>query len=146
MTDKVSKSYELLLGEEVKWFVTLSGSPYTCDLKLYRVQHCDDDVPMYLIKGHTSSDEVTPWSEEVSEPIVDGFIKWDGCSDFKYAATHFCGDIQDHIMFHEAIQASLVLAHRLLTSADWNPPDSDGPYDFKEVVRCPQGLVINEDD
>lgn len=136
MVDKVSKSYELLLEGDVKWFVTLSGSPYVCDVKLYRVERFDEnEVPTYRIKGHKGSSDVTPWSEEVSEPIVEGYIKWDGCSKLSYTSRHFCNDIQDHIQFHEAIQATLSLAHRLLTSADWNPPDSDGPYDFKEIVR-----------
>lgn len=117
------KRYELCLNDEVAWFVVLDGSNISCGFKLYQVRYLDEnDRPLYLVKG--SGDEA-PWSEEKSEAIVTGFIKWDGCSEATYGRFHFCDDMVSYVQLHEAVLSALRLAHSFL-DADWEPPPNVG--------------------
>ena len=47
-------------------------------------------------------EEILEHSEFSEEPVIIGFIKWDGCMEFNYN-THYCG-IQNAIQFLELMK------------------------------------------
>lgn len=46
--------------------------------------------PSFRKKG---SDSMGDWTENIAEaqPDIEGWIKWDGCSDITFRDSHFCG-------------------------------------------------------
>lgn len=108
-----------------KWLVKLDHTDHTCDFALYRVRDENglgmDEVPLFLPKGHTSTRDARPWDYN-SAPILEGWLKWDGCVEFSMPRHHFCDVAVDFDYLHEATQALLRLAHAgLKDRREWSP-------------------------
>lgn len=67
------------------------GKTYACHFWLFEVEAWDHPSGQcnYLIRDSAGM-EWTPHLDE-TDPIADGFIKWDGCHELSMDQMHFCG-------------------------------------------------------
>lgn len=73
-------------GFRLRWDV----NHYCADVSAFEIVARVEGNPQFNRKGATS------WPDNVDEigdaqPYLSGFVKWDGCSDFDFFETHFCG-------------------------------------------------------
>ena len=63
-------------GFTVKWVV----EDHWADIEVYEITAIDDDGNLYPKKDYTSSEQLVRNIED-AETYLEGFIKWDGCSE-----------------------------------------------------------------
>lgn len=112
-----------------KWLIRLKSSgAHWCNFTIYSVTYTLEGVQHFLPKRWKSSpDDAVPWTTD-AEFTVDGFIKWDGCTEFN-ATDHFCNGPESYAELHTVIQLMLKAAHSLMLSLkternaglDWEP-------------------------
>ena len=105
--------HEIWMTGVFKWKEDISDDAtrqcYNFNFYLYEIVGFSDDgtgewtKPSYKIKGAMSSGEDTPNLEE-SEPMIDGYLKWDGCCEWKQMEQeHFCG-WRNFVQLHQAFK------------------------------------------
>jgi hypothetical protein len=70
-------------------------SPGWMDFQLYRIESFEGldeekDPPGYWIKGATSNSVTTPDLDKAQESM-EGYVKFDGCSQWNMGHEHLCG-------------------------------------------------------
>ena len=95
-----------------KWkpYITKEGpNCHSFNFYLYDVSgFCDDGngelvKPEWEIKDAVSSDQTTENLSE-AEPLIEGYLKWDGCCEWRQLEQeHFCG-WRNFVKMHEAIR------------------------------------------
>lgn len=83
LTETLCADRDGLFGFVVVWQI----HPAAVQLKAYRVVE-NDPRPLFICIGGGSTD-VTPDPDE-AEVELEGFIKWDGCSEFTMGPVHWC--------------------------------------------------------
>ena len=66
---------------------------YNCEFLIYEINSQDDENYYWLKDGAMSSMEETV-SLINAEIYCDGWVKWDGCSDWSFGDYHFCSKEQ----------------------------------------------------
>lgn len=93
-------------GYRLVWSV----QDHWADVIAYKVASRDQNwVPQFVIEV-SDLEEQSP-SLEGAEKHLDGYVKWDGCSEFKFGHLHLCGpdgykehfELLQHI-YHRAFQ------------------------------------------
>ena len=96
--------------EEVIWediecvaFVEIANDPPKMEFTVLEISGEDEKGKYYEIKNADSSDDTT-YNRDNAQPLITGFIKWDGCSHINFGNEgyiHLCGG-SDWIMLMEA--------------------------------------------
>lgn len=109
-------STEDIDGFRLAWSVSDSWA----DVKAYQVEHFSETgEPMFERDGGTC----TPDTTEALE-YLDGYVKWDGCSEFMFDRVHWCGP--DGYKSHFALLRHIYLTAFKLMGRDpeeaWDEP------------------------
>jgi hypothetical protein len=74
------------IGFVIEW----RHKDHWCDLKVFKIEWEDSEGrPCFWRQGSDHNGDATPEISE-AEPYIEGFVKWDGCSEFD-GRVHFCG-------------------------------------------------------
>lgn len=74
--------------------VVVDASDYWMDFKIYGVAAWDDDETPMFAKGNELMANGTTFLISEALPIIDGFVKWDGCCEVSMSGDHFCGRVR----------------------------------------------------
>lgn len=104
-----------VLWEDIFYFCQYSSRDYAMDFKLYSCGIDSQGNPVILENG--GSIEL-----EKATPIVEGSIKWDGCSNFvhpqeKEVMSHYCG-LNNHRSYFSAWERIYELAAGTIARGD----------------------------
>ncbi len=69
-------------GYVIRWAYEDSPTHWV-DFAVFDVVGCTDDGPCYLLPGWGSTMDSTQDIEQAG-PMVEGFVKWDGCTQFSF--------------------------------------------------------------
>lgn len=75
------------------WFVKYEVSEHWLDFKAYECigEMCNPDAGKKLFRAEGSCEHVGLDELDKAEVAIDGYVKWDGCSEMKMGQPHFCG-------------------------------------------------------
>lgn len=92
--------------------------PTTIEVRASSVLWEENGVPVFKRDGWTiSPDPETDFDKSARD--LDGFIKWDGCSDWHTAGQHFCGPDEVEAWAH-LMREAYRIAGAMMPSADFS--------------------------
>ena len=62
---------------------------YWADVEVWEIHGRHDGAPLFWEEEHSSNSITEKWTPEFPK-YIEGFVKWDGCSEFDFHG-HFCG-------------------------------------------------------
>lgn len=89
-------------GYVIRWAFEETPTHWV-DFAVFSVVGCDESGPMYPSPGAMSSMDTVSDIEEAA-PTVEGFVKWDGCTQFSFPDAVHIDSRDDMDSLFEAIQ------------------------------------------
>ena len=90
MSEEPRITTEDILGEfgfRLVWSVL----DHWADVKAYKVEATDENhAPLFWRKGSSTNNGPTPNVDE-AESYLEGYVKWDGCTELDQGCPHWCG-------------------------------------------------------
>jgi len=103
--------------------VVFSYLEHWTDLKVYKIagRDLDDDRASFDRAGAMNSSDLV-YDIEKAETYLEGYIKWDGCSELDQGCPHWCGprDYKQHIALLEHLYRR---SQELMARGNWEPWD-----------------------
>lgn len=127
---KIIKIEDILgdFGFTLRWQLL----PHWADVTAYEkvAQDCETGDCLYERKGATGSGDHVCHIDE-AEPYLDGYVKWDGCTELDQGQQHWCG-LEDYRKHCDLLQYIYVRSQQLIERADrdlfggpWSPADGE---------------------
>jgi len=125
MTDKLQQLTEDCLVDVAGGFgfrVVFSYLEHWTDLKVYKITSRDTDGLLSFDRKNARSLPDPVESIDEAEVYLEGYIKWDGCSELDQGRPHWCGpfDYKQHIALLEHLYRR---SQELMTRGNWEPWD-----------------------
>lgn len=133
----MKQAHQLQIGaDHVTHVIEISGEPageqgiLWIDFRCWSVVGWEGpswEDPLFGVQGETMVDSFTRDFSEAT-PDFTGFVKWDGCNEFRYEgdSPHGCDGIEGLRVRHQTEEACLRLAHAAMVESgcvpEWKVP------------------------